>query len=170
MIRTINILERRGKYDLPVFLLTENEVLTLKFSGIDPRLGRYIVTLQHGDESRTVQLSANLTVDIMPEWLNRNGTAPLEVFLELRDNAGTKILISSVSSATDRNGYYIEPLKIEKVDKAFNMLGWLQKIERDIECLKSTFQKEIANVTDRVEVVEATLSKYEECGIPLKFE
>lgn len=157
-------------YDLPVFLLTENEVLTLKFSGIDPRMGRYIVTLRHGEENRTVQLSANLTVDIMPEWLNRNGTNPLEVFLELRDNAGTKILISSVQSATDRNGYYIEPLKIEKVDKAFNMIGWLQKVERDIADLKLLLKKEITNVTDRVEVMEDTLSKYEECGVPLKFE
>ena len=159
MIRTINIIERRGTYDLPVFLLTENEVLTLKFAGLDPRLGRYVVTVQHGDERKTVYLTANLTVDITPEWLKGNGTKPLEVFLELRDNAGTKILIPSAKSATDRNGYYIEPLKIEKVDKSFSMVGWLQKIEQKLN-----------NVTDRVATVEETLADYEEHGVPLKFD
>lgn len=170
MIRTINIIDRRGTYDLPVFLLTENEVLTLKFAGLDPRLGRYVVTVQHGDERKTVYLTANLTVDITPEWLSKNGTKPLEVFLELRDNAGAKILIPSAKSATDRNGYYIEPLKIEEVDKSFSMVGWLQKLEKDLLDLKSVFEKELGKVTDRVLNVEEKLSEYEEHGVPLKFE
>lgn len=170
MIRTITIIERRGTYDLPVFLLTENEVLTLKFAGLDPRLGRYVVTLQHGDERKTVYLTANLTVDITPEWLSKNGTKPLEAFLELRDNAGTKILIPSAKSATVRNGYYIEPLKIEKVDKSFSMVGWLQKIEKDLSDLKSGFEQELGKVTARVATVEEKLSEYEEHGVPLKFD
>ena len=170
MIRTISITGRRGRYDLPTFLLTENEVLTLKFTGVDTRLGRYVATVRHGAETKTVYLSNAMTVDLTPEWLAKNAEKPLEVFLELRDSAGTRVLISSAKSATDQHGFYIEPLKLERVDDGWSMVAWLQRMENELVKLEKRFDGELKKALGRIEKAEKKLSQYEDQGVPLLFE
>ena len=159
MIRKINFIGRRGTYDLPSFLLTENETLTLKLEGLDARLGRYVMTIRHGTNVKTVYLRNALTVDISPEWLSENAEKPIECFLELRDNSGTQVLISSANSFTDQSGYYIEPLKLERIEKTWSLVAWLQKTDADL-----------AQVKDAIQEINIKLAEYEENGIPLKFE
>lgn len=171
MIRTINFIGRRGTFDLPSFLITENEPLTLKFAGLDARLGKYVATIRHGAEVKTVYLSNIMSLDIPAEWLfAANVNQPIEVFLELRDHAGTRILIPSAKTPTDQHGFCIEPLKLERVDGAWSMVAWLQRIESEIAALKAAQTQTAAATSKRFEAVEDKLSEYEEKGIPLLFE
>ena len=171
MIRTINFVGRRGLYDLPTFLVTANEPLTIKFAGLDIRLGKYVATIRHGKEILTVYLSNAMSVDIPMRWLlETNVENPIEVFLELRDNNGTRILISSAKSHADLNGYYIEPLKLEKVDGSWSMIAWLQRIENKIQELKTETDTKLKNMDDRLMRTEETISHYENNGVPLQFK
>lgn len=170
MIRIINIVGRRGLYDLPSFLLTENEVLTLKFVGLDIRLGRYVVTIRHGTETRMVYLSGAMTVDLTPEWLAINGIKPIEVSLELRDNAGTKVLIPAAKTSNDQQGYYIEPLKLEKTDKAWSMIAWLQRVDKELLDIRKNVASEMDELKAKIKTMADKLSEYESNGVPLKFE
>lgn len=170
MVRIINFIGRRGTYDLPTFLLTENEVLTLKFMGLDVTLGRYVVTVRHGTQSKTYYLSTAMTVDIMPEWLAVNGEKPLEVFIELRDNTGTKTLIQSAKSTYDQMGFYIEPLKLEKVGKNFSMVAWLQRLESLINESNAKIDKQFAVAEKELTDIKTKLAEYENNGVPLAFE
>ena len=161
MIRTINFVGRRGLYDLPTFLVTANEPLTIKFAGLDIRLGKYVATIRHGKETLSVYLSNVMSVDI---------PTPIEMFLELRDNNGTRVLIGSAKSHADLNGYYIEPLKLEKVDGSWSMIAWLQRIENKIQELKTETDTKLKNMDDRLMRTEETLSHYENNGVPLQFK
>ena len=170
MIRTIDIIGRRGRYDLPTFLLTDNEVLTLKITGVDPHLGRYVATIRHGNETKTVYLNTGMTFDLPAAWLAINGEKPLEIFLELRDNTGTQVLIHSAKSITDQVGFYIEPLKIERVDKNWSLVAWLQRVENNLTNIKRDFNAESQKIKDRMSKVEERLSEYDEKDIPLSVE
>lgn len=170
MVRTINFIGRQGRYDLPTFLLTDNDVLTLKLTGLDPRLGRYVMTIRHGTDTKTVSLSSAMTLDLPTEWLALNGTKPIEVFLELRDNAGTRVLIPSAKSPTDQAGFYIEPLKLERVDESWSMVAWLQRIESEITAIKLNQSRTATATSKRIKDVEDKLAEYEDKGIPLTFE
>lgn len=170
MVRTINFVGRRGTYDLPTFLLTENEVLTLKFKGLDVTLGRYVVTVRHGNQCKTYYLSTAMTVDVLPEWLAVNGDQPLEVFIELRDNTGTAVKIESAKTTHDQMGFYVEPLKLEKVGESFSMVAWLQRLERLIAESNETMNKQFAQAEKDLSEIKTKLAEYEDNGVPLAFE
>ena len=118
-----------------------------------------------------VYLSSIMSVDIPAEWLfAANVNHPIEVSLELRDHAGTRILIPSAKTPTDQHGFCIEPLKLERVDGAWSMSAWLQRIESEIAALKAAQTQTAAATSKRFEAVESKLSEYEDKGIPLTFE
>lgn len=156
MIRTIDITGRTGRYDVPSFLWTENEGLTLKIVAQEIRRGKFVCTVKHGDSEKTVYLGEEMTVDLTPEWLKAGGTEPLEVLLEFRTLDLARIIIPS---GEEKGGYVIEPLTIEHVDDSYTATGWLSKIEAALE---------EANV--RIGAVEARLKAFEDEGVPLVAE
>ena len=159
MIRTITISGRTGVYKTPSFLLTETEPLTIRFYGLCMRSGRFVATVVHGEQRKTVFLDKNAGFDLFPEWLQKGGENPLEIFLELRDFSGLKILIPSAKDKNDTSGFFIEPLKIEKTEDGYNMVAWLKEIETKFK-----------NLDTRVRTMENSLSEFEDDGVPLIFE
>ena len=71
MLRTITMHNRTGIFDIPSFLLTENEALTLKFVGLSHRIGKYVVTIVHGKNKKTIYLPLSFVVDISAEFLKK---------------------------------------------------------------------------------------------------
>ena len=156
---TIKIQGRTGRFDTPSFLLTENESLTLCFDIKETRTGRYVVMVKHGEQKKTVYLTKDKMVDISAEWLNKGGAVPLEIFLELRDGTGTRPIIPSAKSKTDKEGFFIEPLKIEEMPEGWSACGWLQSLERSF-----------GELNEKLEGISERVKSFEDDGVPLTFE
>ena len=126
MLREINFIGRTGRFDVPSFLLTENENLEVKLNIDIARQGVFVATVKHGTNVRTVRLDEDKTIIVMPEWLKENGEQPLEILLELRTLDMSRVILPS---AKEDGGFFIEPLQILKVDDTYTAIGWLTKIE-----------------------------------------
>lgn len=170
MVRNINFIGRQGRYDLPTSLLTDNEPLTLKLNGLDAKLGKYILTLKHGGNIKTIVLGPAMTVDIFADWLNDGQEKILEAFLELRDNLGTRVLIPSVSNNMDTRGFIIEPLKLERIDEQWSIVAWLQSVEQEIEAIKLNQKLTDAATIAHFKAIEDKFAEYEDKGVPLQIE
>lgn len=159
MLRTIEIKGRTGRIDVPSFLLTENEELTLKISTKEIRVGRYVLGIKLNDKKRVEYLGKDMMVALSQEWLNAAGSGVMEFTLEFRSLDGAQIIIPSAKSETDKSAFFIEPLLIEKMDDSFTVVGWLKKIEESQEQTNSA-----------VAELKAKLAEFEDNGVPLVFE
>lgn len=155
MIRTINITGRTGRIDVPSFLWTENESLTLKFVTREIRIGRYVCEVKLGEKTKTVYLGNDMSVEFSPEWLKDGAGKLMEIYLEFRTPDASRVIIPSAKSETDCTGFLIEPLLIEKMDDSYSISGWLSKIEN-----------ELAGVKAELLEVQEKLAVYEENGTP----
>lgn len=155
MIRTINITGRTGRIDVPSFLWSENESLTLKFVTREIRIGRYVCEVKLGEKTKTVYLGNDMSVTILPEWMKDGIGKHLEIYLEFRTPDISRVIIPSAKSETDCTGFLIEPLLIEKLDDSYSASGWLSKIEDKL----SSLQAELAEAQEK-------LAMYEENGVP----
>ena len=126
MLRTVNFTGRTGHFDVPSFLLTENENLEIYFNAQVAKQGVFVATIKHGSAVRTVKLDEDKTVLITPEWLKENGEKPLEILFEMRTLDMSRVIIPN---ASESGGYFIEPLQILKTDDTYTAIGWLTKIE-----------------------------------------
>ena len=152
MLRTITIHQRTGIIDEPSFFLTENEPLTLKFVGLSHRIGKYVVTIVHGKNKKTIYLPLSFVVDISAEFLKKGGNAPIEIYLELRNNAGTHKLIRSAIDENDKEGFFIEPLILENAKTGLNV---------------SSLVGQIAELEKRLAIAEEKLAEFDNSGVPL---
>lgn len=130
MLRTINFTGRTGRFDVPSFLWTESEELTIQLNVQEYRQGKFVCVVKHGNARMTVYLTKDKTITLTPDWLKVNGTAPLEILLELRTLDLSRVI---VPNGRENGGYFVEPLLIEHVDDSFTAIGWLTKIESGME-------------------------------------
>lgn len=130
MIRTVNFTGRTGRFDVPSFLWTENEELTIKLNVQQYQQGKFVCVVKHGNAQMTVYLTKDKTITLTPDWLKENGDAPLEILLELRTTDLSRVI---VPSGRENGGYFIEPLQIEHIDATYTAVGWLTKIESGME-------------------------------------
>ena len=156
MIRTINVKGRTGRFDVPSFLWTENETLTLKFDVAEKRVGRYVATVLCGEQTKTVYLGREMAVDVAPEFVANGGYQPITVLLGFYPPKGTRAIISNDPSS---GGFCIEPLKIERVDENTCAVAWMQKLERDF-----------AELSARMDATETKLKRFEDNSVPLIME
>lgn len=127
MLRTINIKGYTGRFDVPSFPWTENENLAVKFNVNETRFGRYIVIVKCGDMRLTQMLNPKeMTVTITPDFIKQGGYNPVEFLLEFRNPVGDKVIIPNDPK---KNGFFIEPLYITRVEGNTTGLAWLTKIE-----------------------------------------
>lgn len=104
MIRTITIRGRTGRYDVPSFVLTQNEPLKLCFAAEELTSGVYRAIITHGNAPKIdVSLAVEKSVTLSPEWLAKGNTEPVQVVLQLLDPAQSKVI---------KNDFYIEPLVV----------------------------------------------------------
>lgn len=146
MIRTVNFTGKTGRFDVPSFLWTENENLTIKFDVKRYIQGIFVCVVKHGNAKREFKLEEDMTITLYPDWLKENGTAPLEILLELRTLDLSRVI---VPSGREKGGYFIEPLLIEHVDDTFTAVGWLTKIESGMEEMALQIE-ELQSIVERV--------------------
>ena len=146
MIRTVNFTGRTGRFDVPSFLWTDNEELTIKLNVQEYRQGKFVCVVKHGNAQMTVYMTKDKTITLTPDWLKENGTAPLEILLELRTLDLSRVIIPN---GRENGGYFIEPLQIEHVDATFTAVGWLTKIETE-QAAQRALLKELQSIVERV--------------------
>lgn len=156
MTRVITINGRTGRFDVPSFLWTENESLTIKFQTSETRNGKYVAIFKLGKQKKTVWLGKDMLVELPAEWLRIDKNDVMETYLELRTVDGTRTLIPSIP---DIGGYYIEPLLIECVNEAFTARGWM-----------STIELKLNELNKRLGDAEIKLKAFEDEGVPLPTE
>lgn len=151
MLRIIKITGRTGRFDVPSFLLTENEGVTLKIETKELRQGKFVLTVKHGTQSKTVYLGKQMTVDLSPEWLKGGGAEPILFSLEFRDMTASIVYTR----------YEIEPLEVKEMEVGAEYLSMIQ-----------TLEIEVAKLRERVQGQEDVLRQHDETllQIPQKIE
>lgn len=119
MERVIRLNGKTGLFDIPSFLLSDNEVLNVKLQTSEIRIGRYALTIKCGDKTRTEILARDKTVLIVPEWIKQGNSNILEFSLKL---------LNLSQSAVIRDGYEIEPLRVERIDGDFEFTALVQNL------------------------------------------
>ena len=146
MLRTINFTGKTGRFDVPSFLWTENENLTIKFDVKRYIQGVFVCVVKHGKAKREFKLADDMEITLYPDWLKENETAPLEILLELRTLDLSRVI---VPSGRENGGYFIEPLLIEHVDDSFTAIGWLTKIETE-QAEQRALLKELQSIVEGI--------------------
>lgn len=149
MTRTLKLKGRTGLFDVPSFIVTENEVLKIRIQSDEPRKGRFRLTIRHGNLKRTYTLSKGETIELSPEWLKENAEN-LDFSLAFLDPAETYVV---------KDDYQIEPLKMETLDGNFTFTAQVQEILR-----RQDEQEEM------IHIIKEKLEDYEENGVPLILE
>ena len=153
MKATININGLIGGWDLPSFKVSNNEDLTVAFKGLHmSQLYRYLATFKLGAAKSVITLDKDLTATLNSDFLNTQGDT-LEVFLEARSAKTDRLLISD---DPNKDGFFIEPLKILHFDDSLTAVGMVQEINQRYAAIEA-----------RIAAVENTLAEFKEGGVPL---
>lgn len=156
MKRIIKVKGRTGRFDVPSFLWTENETLTVQFDVVESVQGKFIAVAMCGTQKKTVTLDESKEIEITPEFIKDGGFQPVSFLLEYRTLNDDRLI---VSNDPKKGGYFIEPLLIQRVDENTTAIAWLQKVENDMQALSA-----------RIARTEERLAKFEDNGVPLIFE
>ena len=153
MTRVLTIVGREGRFDVPLFTLSDNESLFIKVNA--PRINRgvYYFVARHGEFLMNFRLGNSITVELTSTHLKKGGGEPLISTLEWRDETGTVVY----------KKYNIEPLEIQQKEVGLECYAAVQKIEIEnmkIYAMMEEFKGELAKLTKRVE-------GYEQNGIEL---
>jgi hypothetical protein len=97
-----------------------------------------------------------MTVEVLPEFIQKGEFSPISVLLEFRNSQGDKIIIPNDPA---KGGFFVEPLHIEKVGESATAIGWMTKIENEMSALLR-----------RCIMLEDKLSTFEDEGVPLLVE
>lgn len=154
MNRTLKFTGRTGRWDVPSFIWTENEPLSITFDIRETRVGIFYAAIRCGKRIMEISLAKYMTVEIPSEFIKNGDYEPLNISLEFRNASGNVII---VPSDPKRGGYFIEPLYIERVDESTTAIAWLQDVEKKIE-----------QTNAKVEETNALLQKQQEQldGVP----
>ena len=149
MTRVLTIKGRTGLFDIPSFLLSENESLKIKIVTDELRLGKFRLCVKHGKNEKVYSLKTKDEIELHPVWLNAN-KENLEFSLVFLNPTETEIL---------KSDYQIEPLKLERVEGNFAYTAMLQEIIEKQEALDERLLK-----------AEEKIRSFEDNGVPLAFE
>ena len=156
MKRIIKVEGLTGRFDVPSFLWAENEPLTIQFDIAESRRGKFVATAICGDQIKTEYLNNDRSFTLDPEWIKAGNYQDVSILLELVTNNGNAVIIPNDPK---KGGYFIEPLRIDRVDENTTAVAWLQKIEANLSTLRM-----------RIKNVETRLQEFEDNGVPLVFE
>lgn len=156
MIRTIKFKGRTGRWQTPSFLYTDNEPLVIKFDIAEHRIGKYVALITCGEQKKTVYLTKDMSVEVLPEFIQNGGFNPIHIFLEFRTAYGDKIIIPNEPS---KGGFFVEPLYVERVTGNTTFLAWATKLEEELQQLK-----------EYQDILAEKLRAFEDEGVPLVAE
>ena len=149
MTRRLTIKGRTGLFNIPSFLLSENDDLTIhiEMQG-EVRVGKYRIVVKQGKKKKVFTLKQNNEITLSAEWLNlEDSTENLEFSLVLLDLDETKVI---------KDDYNIEPLKVERISGNFAFTAKVQAFEER----QAAFEKMLAEFGERI-------SKFEDEGVSL---
>lgn len=130
MNRKLTIKGTTGRYDVPSFVWSENETLSITFDIHETRVGRFYAVIRCGKRIMELSLAKYQTVEIPAEFIKNGGFEPLNISLEFWNASGNAVIIPSDPK---RGGYFIEPLYFRRVEETTTAIAWLQDIESKIE-------------------------------------
>ena len=152
MLRTINLKGRTGRFDVQSFPWTENENLIVKFNVNENRFGRYIVVVKCGNMQKTVMLNAKeMTVTVEADFIKNGNYDPVYFLLEFRNPIGDKVIIPNDPK---KNGFFIEPLYITRVEGNTTGMAWLQKVETAIAEINEKLKRQGAAIVEIPAMIE----------------
>ncbi len=147
MERTLTIKDRTGLFDVPSFILSQNESLKIKFIfKHEIRIGRFRVVVKLGQKYKTFTLAKTEPIELSYEDL-KVCKDNVEFSLLLLDSNATRVI---------KDDYNIEPLKIECVNGNFAFTAKVQALEARMEI----FEK-------RLKVYEDKLNEFSTSGVSL---
>ena len=126
MNRKLTIKGTTGRYDVPSFVWSENETLSITFDIRETRVGRFYAVIRCGRRIMELSLAKHQTVDIPAEFIKAGEFEPLNISLEFLNASGTAVI---VPSNPKRGGYFIEPLYFRRVEETTTAIAWLQDVE-----------------------------------------
>lgn len=146
---------RIGRFDIGAIAVTENEGLAVTFKNLSKdKLFRHIATFMNGNKGHIVTVEADRPIYLDSDFLQ--GGDAVEVYLETRIAKGDRVIVSSDAS---KDGYLIEPLKLEKVGVNRLACGWMSKIEAEM-------QAQLLRIVE----LEKELALFKDAGVPLIVE
>lgn len=153
MKRTITIRGRTGRYDVPSFVLVQNEPLKLCFAAEELTSGIYRAVITHGNAPKiNISLAVEKSVTLSPEWLAKGNTEPVQVVLQLLDPAQSKVI---------KNDFYIEPLTMIKDDEG----GYEATAEMSVQAERiSDLEKTVQEYGKKLEELQEKLKDYIDNG------
>jgi hypothetical protein len=126
MNRKLTIKGTTGRYDVPSFVWSENEKLSITFDIRETRVGRFYAVIRCGKRVMEFSLAKYQTVEIPAEFIKSGGFEPLNISLEFWNASGTAVI---VPSDPKRGGYFVEPLYFRRVEETTTAIAWLQDVE-----------------------------------------
>ena len=126
MNRKLTIIGTTGRYDVPSFIWSDNEKLSITFDIQETRVGRFYAVIRCGKRVMELSLAKYQTVEIPTEFVKSGGFEPLNISLEFWNASGTAVI---VPSDPKRGGYFIEALYFRRVEETTTAIAWLQDVE-----------------------------------------
>lgn len=147
MERTLTIKDRTGLFDVPSFILSQNEILRINFVfKHEIRIGRYRVVVKLGHCKKTFTLAKTEPIELSYEDIK-----------ECKDNIEFSIvLLNNTATQVIKDDYNIEPLKIECVNGNFAFTAKVQALEAQMKSFEN-----------RLKVYEDKLNEFSTNGVSL---
>lgn len=160
MKRKIIIKNGEGRYDTPLFALSDNENLKITIDIPFPKNGIYRYMAQHGHEKMCIVLGDKLTVELSAEWLKKGGVEPIISTLEYCDRTGTVIY----------KKYNIEPLNVIERDVNKEYSAAIQALEKAFAEFKEERARDLEIFNDSIDQINDKLQQFEDDGVPVLTE
>lgn len=175
MNRILKFTGRTGRWDVPSFLWTENDTLSITFDIRETRVGIFYATIRCGKRIMEISLAKYMTVEIPSDFIKNGDYEPLNISLEFRSASGNSVI---VPSDPKRGGYFVEPLYIERMDESTTAIAWLQDVEKKIAEVKAILaetnvkveecREEIAGIPAQIKAAVDDMGLHLVNGDPLK--
>lgn len=151
MKRILKFEGKTARWDVPSFLWTENEPLTIEFDIVEKRDGTHYAAIRCGNRLKEVSLVTSKTVEVPAQFIKDGDYSPLQISLEFRSDKGGAVI---VPADPKRGGYFIEPLVIERVEESTTAIAMLQALE-------SQLAKITAKLTDELNAIRTDVKRHE---------
>lgn len=145
MNRKLTIKGTTGRYDVPSFVWSENENLSITFDIHETRVGRFYAVIRCGKRIMELSLAKYQTVEIPAEFIKAGEFEPLNISLEFLNASGNAVI---VPSDPKRGGYFIEPLYFRRVEESTTAIAWLQNIESKIAEINAKLEETNKSVAE----------------------
>ena len=114
--------DKEGRFNIPSFILRDNEGLDIEFALPIAKNLVYIANISNGKTNKRISLSTHLSVALTPEWL-KECKDKLTIDLSLRDRSGLVVY----------KKYNIEPLNIVQENADITATASIQDLEMRLQ-------------------------------------